>query len=135
MPAVAGGWRKGARPEDQRYLPLTAEVLTANLTGDHHIGLYPLLPGDRTCWLAADFDGQTSMLDALAYLKAARAIGAPAALEISRSGVGAHVWVFFTEPVPAAARRPHSRRPPARSQPAGGWGSPPRRTDATASTT
>ena len=45
------------------------------------------------------------MLDALAYLKAARAIGAPAALEISRSGVGAHVWVFFTEPVPAALAR------------------------------
>ena len=105
MPAVAGGWRKGARPEDQRYLPLTAEVLTAHLTGDHHIGLYPLLPGDRTCWLAADFDGQAAMLDALAYLKAARAIGAPAALEISRSGVGAHVWVFFTEPVPAALAR------------------------------
>jgi hypothetical protein len=34
MPAVAGGWRKGARTEDQRYLPLTAEVLTAHLTGD-----------------------------------------------------------------------------------------------------
>ena len=105
MPAVAGGWRKGARPEDQRYLPLTAEVLTAHLTGDHHIGLYPLLPGDRTCWLAADFDGQAAMLDALAYLKAARAIEAPVALEISRSGVGAHVWVFFTEPVPAALAR------------------------------
>ena len=45
------------------------------------------------------------MLDALAYLKAARAVGAPAALEVSRSGIGAHVWVFFTEPVPAATAR------------------------------
>lgn len=41
------------------------------------------------------------MLDALAYLKAARAVGAPAAAEVSRSGVGAHVWIFFTDPVPA----------------------------------
>ena len=105
MPAVEGGWRKGARPEDQRYLPLTPEVLAAHLTGDHHIGLYPMLPGDQTCWLAADFDGQAAMLDALAYLKAARAIGAPAALEVSRSGVGAHVWIFFTDPVPAALAR------------------------------
>src|SRR5699024_1474864 len=39
------------------------------------------------------------------YLKAGRAIGAPAALEISRSGVGAHVWIFFTEPVASATAR------------------------------
>ena len=24
MPAVTGGWRKGAKPEDQRFLPLTS---------------------------------------------------------------------------------------------------------------
>lgn len=101
IPAVEGGWRKGAKPAEQRYLPLNADVLTRHLTGAHHIGLYPMLPGEQTCWLAADFDGQAAMLDALAYLKAARAVGAPASLEVSRSGVGAHVWIFFTEPVPA----------------------------------
>jgi len=105
MPAVEGGWRKGARPEEQRYLPLTAQVLTAHLTGTQHVGLYPMLAGDHTLWLAADFDGQAALLDALAYLKAARAVGAPAALEVSRSGVGAHVWIFFTSPVPAVVAR------------------------------
>lgn len=45
------------------------------------------------------------MLDALAYLKAARSACAPAALEVSRSGVGAHVWTFFTDPVSAATAR------------------------------
>lgn len=105
MPAVAGGWRKGQGEEGQRYLPLTEDVVVAHLTGELHLGLYPLLPGDETCWLAADFDGQFAMLDALAYLKAARAVGAPAALEVSKSGVGAHVWIFFTEPVPAATAR------------------------------
>ena len=105
MPAVEGGWRKGSNAADQRYLPLTPEVLAAHLTGDIRIGLYPMLPGDQTCWLAADFDGPAAMLDALAYLKAARAVGAPAALEVSRSGVGAHVWIFFTDPVPAATAR------------------------------
>src|ERR671917_349082 len=49
--------------------------------------------------------GSAAMLDALAYLKAARATGAPAALEVSRSGLGAHVWQFFTAPVPAATAR------------------------------
>ncbi|HVH95286.1 MAG TPA: hypothetical protein VM688_10245, partial [Nocardioidaceae bacterium] len=105
MPAVEGGWRKGSRPSDHRYLPLTPEVLAAHLSGDIHIGLYPMLPGDQTCWLTSDFDGPAAMLDALAYLKAARAVGAPAALEVSRSGVGAHVWVFFTDPVPATTAR------------------------------
>ena len=105
MPAVEGGWKKGSAAATRRYLPLTPDVLAAHLTGDVHVGLYPMLPGDRTCWLAADFDGQAAMLDALAYLKAARAVGAPAALEVSRSGVGAHVWIFFTDPVPATLAR------------------------------
>lgn len=38
-------------------------------------------------------------------MKAARAIGVPAALEVSRSGIGAHVWIFFTGPVPAGTAR------------------------------
>ncbi|HCB02904.1 MAG TPA: helicase [Nocardioides bacterium] len=105
MPAVEGGWRKGRPASDIRHLPLTPEVIATHLTGDVHIGLYPMLRGDQTCWLAADFDGQAAMLDALAYLKAARAVGAPAALEVSRSGIGAHVWTFFTDPVPAATAR------------------------------
>lgn len=105
MPAVEGRWRKGSQAGGQHYLPLTPDVLAAHLTGDVHIGLYPMLPGDQTGWLAADVDGPASVLDALAYLKAARAVDAPAALEVSRSGVGAHVWIFFTGPVPAATAR------------------------------
>lgn len=105
LPAVRGGWRKGTRHEDREYLPLTAEVVTAHLSGEHHLGLYPLLDGDRCWWLAADFDGQAAFLDTLAYLKAARALGVPAALEVSRSGVGAHVWIFFTAPVLAETAR------------------------------
>ena len=105
MPAVRGGWRRGV-PADQRvYLPLTAEVLTAHLSGEVDVGLYPMLDGDLCRWLAADFDGPAAMLDALAYLKAARAAGAPVALEVSRSGTGAHAWLFFTSPVPAALAR------------------------------
>ena len=32
-------------------------------------------------------------------------VGVPAVLEVSRSGIGAHVWIFFTGPVPAATAR------------------------------
>jgi hypothetical protein len=105
LPAVRGGWRKGVRHEERDHLPLTREVLHAHLSGETHIGLYPLLDGDLCSWLAADFDGQAAMLDALAYVKVARAWSVPAALEVSRSGVGAHVWVFFAAPVPAVAAR------------------------------
>ncbi|MER7273470.1 DEAD/DEAH box helicase family protein [Dactylosporangium sp. NPDC000244] len=105
MPAVAGGWRKGTDRKAATYLPFTAEVISAHLVGEVFVGLYPLL-GDNSCrFLAADFDGPAAMLDALAYTKAARANGVPAALEISQSGRGAHVWVFFTEAISAAVAR------------------------------
>ena len=45
------------------------------------------------------------MLDALNYIKAARALSVPAGLEVSRSGTGAHTWIFFTGPVPAETAR------------------------------
>jgi superfamily II DNA or RNA helicase len=45
------------------------------------------------------------MIDALAYVKAARADGVPAAVELSKSGRGAHVWVFFAGPVAGATAR------------------------------
>jgi superfamily II DNA or RNA helicase len=105
VPATRGGFRRGVPHAERDYLPLTAEVLAAHLAGKAHIGLYPLLDGDRCWWLAADFDGPDAMIDALMYLKAARAIGVPVALEVSRSGVGAHAWLFFTTPVSAETAR------------------------------
>lgn len=105
MPAVRGGFRKGVRPADRDHLPLTEEILTRHLSGEPEIGLYPLLDDDHCHWLAADFDGPTAIIDALAYLKAARAQGVFATVELSRSGAGAHVWVFFAGAVPAAQAR------------------------------
>lgn len=104
-PAVAGGWRKGMDRRTASRLALTAQTVAAHLVGDVFIGLYPLLKDNSCHFLAADFDGPAAMLDALAYTKAARAEGVPGALEISQSGRGAHVWVFFTEAVPAVTAR------------------------------
>jgi len=105
IPAVRGGWQRGVPHERRDYLPLTATVLAAHLKGDAHVGVYPLLDGDRCWWLAADFDGPDALTDALMYVKAGRAFGVPVALEVSRSGVGMHAWVFFTAPVPAHTAR------------------------------
>ena len=106
VPAVAGRWRKGMDRRSARYLPLTREVIAEHLAvKDRFIGLYPLLKDNSCCFLVADFDGPAAMLDALAYAKAARVEGVPAAVELSKSGRGAHVWVFFTGPVAAATAR------------------------------
>lgn len=104
-PVVRDQFRRGS-VWDRRPLPLTAEVVEAHLRDSElFMGLYPLLP-DATCWwLAADFDGPQSMLDAHAYMKSAASLGVPCGLEISQSGRGAHVWTFFTGPVPAADAR------------------------------
>lgn len=103
-PAVRGGWANSRNP-NREYLPFSVEVTGDHLSGEHHAGLYPLLDDD-SCWLlACDFDGPGWGHDALAYVDAARSAGVPASLERSRSGAGAHVWVFFAERVPATAAR------------------------------
>jgi len=90
---------------NQDYIPLTDEVIQDHLEGRHTIGTYPLLP-DETChFLAADFDKQSWMEDATAFLETCRQMEIPAAIERSRSGNGAHVWIFFAEAVPCSTAR------------------------------
>src|ERR1035441_4947515 len=51
MPAIRGGWRKGIPSSEQEFLPLTEDVVTAHLSGELDLGLYPMLDGDRCAWL------------------------------------------------------------------------------------
>ena len=102
-PATKDRWSKGRSPRN--YLPLTDEVFVSHLRGDETVGIYPLLRGDTCALLACDFDKGTWALDALAYLDACHRNAVPAALERSRSGNGAHVWIFFDAPVAASSAR------------------------------
>ncbi|MGD8991653.1 MAG: DEAD/DEAH box helicase family protein, partial [Desulfobacterales bacterium] len=43
--------------------------------------------------------------DSVAYLKTCERFNLPAALERSRSGNGGHIWIFFSEPIPAKLAR------------------------------
>lgn len=102
-PATKDRWTKGRPPRS--YLPLTDEVFISHLRGDETIGIYPLLRNDTCALLACDFDKGTWALDSLAYLDACHRNDVPAVLERSRSGNGAHVWIFFDAPVAASSAR------------------------------
>ena len=113
-PACKNEWKRGlcSKPrikcagcENRELLPLTEKVIADHLEGRHIIGIYPLLDNDSCFFLAADFDGADWREDVLAFRNSCKDYGIPAALEISRSGNGAHAWIFFSEPVPAAGAR------------------------------
>ena len=89
----------------RKLLPITDQVIYDHLAGKRTIGVYPLLSDDSCYFLAADFDEAGWREDAKAFTKSCYTLGMPAALEISRSGNGAHVWIFFAEPVPAREAR------------------------------
>jgi hypothetical protein len=104
-PQTRDRWAKNRSVLQRHPFPLTDGVIEKHLRGLLFLGLYPMLP-DNTCrFLATDFDGPFALQDALAYVKAARATGVAAGLELSQSGKGAHVWIFFSEPVPARDAR------------------------------
>jgi superfamily II DNA or RNA helicase len=85
--------------------PIDDEAVRGHFDGKHVMGVYPMLP-DETCWfLALDFDKDSWMEDAGAVRETCDRLGIPAYVERSRSGNGAHVWLFFARPVSAAAAR------------------------------
>jgi hypothetical protein len=97
--------RKRVDKETRRNMPLDDEAIHAHLAGKHTLGLYPLLL-DETCWfLAVDFDKKTWREDAAAFRATCGSHGVPASVECSRSGNGAHVWIFFDRPVAASVAR------------------------------
>lgn len=69
------------------------------------MGVYPLLTDDTCYFLAVDFDKAEWQKDVTAFLEICKEKGIPASLERSRSGNGGHVWIFFTEAVPASSAR------------------------------
>jgi hypothetical protein len=89
----------------QAFLPMSDQVILDHLQGRHVIGCYPLL-ADETCWIvAADFDEAEWAADISAFAATCGELGVPVAVERSRSGYGAHAWLFFSAPVPASAAR------------------------------
>ena len=110
-PVCANEWVRGVcgKPQvkcgecpNQAFVPIGDYIFRSHLAGkaagssaDFTVGVYPMLP-DETCWfLAADFDNKSWTHDVAAFRDTARAKGVPIAIERSRSGNGAHAWIFF----------------------------------------
>lgn len=113
-PACANEWRAGIceKPRikcadcgHRLLVPLTDQTIYDHLAGRHTVGVYPLLEDDSCHFLTVDFDDAEWRSDARAFVQSCRDLGVPAALKVSRSGAGAHVWVFFSSKVAARDAR------------------------------
>jgi hypothetical protein len=94
----------------RELLPLTKDVIDSHLrnkdeNGTGIVGIYPLLPDETCLFLAIDFDEENWQKDIAIFRSICKNLDIPTAIERSRSGNGAHVWLFFEEPVPAISAR------------------------------
>ncbi|BCB05733.1 TOTE conflict system archaeo-eukaryotic primase domain-containing protein [Bacillus sp. KH172YL63] len=90
---------------NKAYLPMTEEVIYNHLSGKQTVGIYPLQSDDTCFFLAVDFDKGSWRQDVQAFIKVCKSHDLHVALELSRSGNGAHVWLFFEEAIKASLAR------------------------------
>ena len=105
---------KCAECPNRLFKPLEYEDIYRHLEGKSPdgqdvIGAYAIL-ADNTCnFLCADFDDKSCRhgyeKDVLAYVGVCKDWDIPCSIERSRSGNGAHVWIFFEHPLPASKAR------------------------------
>ncbi|MGA0369841.1 MAG: TOTE conflict system archaeo-eukaryotic primase domain-containing protein, partial [Kiritimatiellia bacterium] len=119
-PACRNEWVRGicekprikcANCPHKAFIPISEEVVRCHLMGKDEkdqpfvMGIYPMLL-DETCYfLAIDLDKEGWQEDARALQNTCLKNSVPAFLERSRSGNGAHLWIFFKDAVPANLAR------------------------------
>lgn len=123
QPVCVNEWRRGvcdkkqykcAECPNRNFAPLTSHEIYRHLEGKDEngcdtVGLYVITPDNKCSFLCADFDDKNCTHgykeDVLAFIAVCRGWGIPCCIERSRSGNGAHVWIFFEEPAPACKAR------------------------------
>ena len=123
QPVCVNEWRRGvcdkktykcAECPNRDFAPLTSQDVYRHLEGKDEnccdvVGLYAIMPDNNCSFLCTDFDDKNCKHgykdDVLAFVGVCRDWQIPYAIERSRSGNGAHVWIFFEEPLPAFKAR------------------------------
>lgn len=113
-PACDNEWKSGVckKPQIQcgacnvsAFTPTSDQVVYDHLSGKRTMGVYPLRTDDSCVLLAVDFDGADWRSDVRGYAKSCEDLGIPVSVEISRSGNGAHAWIFFSSSISAREAR------------------------------
>lgn len=118
-PVCANEWRYGvcikpkgkcSKCENRVFVPLDDSVIYKHLSGkdvngQDVVGVYPILPDDTCCFLAVDFDDDGWQENVSAVRKVCSDWAIPCGVERSRSGEGAHLWVFFEEAISCTTAR------------------------------
>ena len=123
QPVCVNEWRRGvcdkkkfkcAECPNRDFAPLTSQDVYRHLEGKDEnccdvVGLYAIMLDNNCSFLCTDFDDKSCKHgykdDVLAFVGVCRDWQIPYAIERSRSGNGAHVWIFFEEPLPAFKAR------------------------------
>ncbi|MDO4510318.1 MAG: DEAD/DEAH box helicase family protein [Bacteroidales bacterium] len=123
QPVCANEWRRGlcdkkahkcAACPNRDFAPLTDADIYRHLEGRSEnatdvVGLYAIMADNSCAFLCADFDDKNCAHgykdDVGAFVEVCREWLLPCAVERSRSGNGAHVWIVFEESLPARKAR------------------------------
>ena len=123
QPVCVNEWRRGlcdkkaikcAECPNRNFLSLGYDDVCRHLIGNDEngcdvVGIYAIMSDNNCAFLCTDFDDKSCKHrykdDVLAFVGVCRNWNIPYSIERSRSGNGAHVWMFFDDVIPAYKAR------------------------------